>query len=244
MTFACAGSMLIRLRSACYAVVALAVTILFLTLSPSFVAPHRLGWPVLSVYIRTQIVLLRWICGLKYEVTGLEHLPDGPCIIASRHEATWETIFLPWLLNNPAVILKEEILHYPVVGLFTRRLGYIGVDRSGDLEAAKKTFETARAVSRTGRRVLIFPSGTRDPACRDRVQGGVGVLYRALKLPIVPITLNSGDHWCYRSWLRYPGTIRVAVLPAIAAGQPVRTVMAQLERDLSRPAFARKSANS
>jgi len=225
----------IWLRSFSYLVAAIAVTLPFMLLYPMILVPVRFGWPVLSAYIWVQTLLLRWICGVRYLITGLENLPDGPCILASRHESMWETIFLPWMLDNPAVILKKEILHYPVVGFVTRKLGYIGVDRSGDLEAAKQTFEMARAVARTGRGVLIFPNGTRDPQHRHRVQPGVAVLYRSLKLPCVPIILNSGDHWLYNSWLRRPGTIRIEILPAIPADQPVRTVMAQLQSDLSRP---------
>ncbi len=85
---------------------------------------------------------LRVVCGISYEITGLENLPDGPCILASRHEAMWETIFLPWMLGNPAVFLKSEILGYPIAGPVARKMGYIGVDRTGDLEAAKKSFDT------------------------------------------------------------------------------------------------------
>jgi len=235
MTALTGNPAVIRLRSLVYLVLSAMVTLPFLLLYPLILAPSRIVWSILAVYIRLQIVLLRWICGVRYRISGLENLPDGPCILASRHEAMWETIFLPWVLDNPAVILKAEILSYPLVGPVARKLGYIGVDRSGDLEAAKRTFDQARDVARAGRPVLIFPSGTRDPAHRNRVQGGVAVLYRSLKLPCVPIILNSGEHWLRKSFLRRPGTIEIEVLPPIPAHLPVREFMARLEHDLSQP---------
>jgi 1-acyl-sn-glycerol-3-phosphate acyltransferase len=225
----------IWIRSFGFAVATLITTAVFALIYPLILAPRRIVWSIVKVYIAVEIVWLRVICGIRYEVTGLENLPDGPCILASRHEAMWETIFLPWLLDNPAVFLKREILGYPLAGPVARKLGYIGVDRSGDLEAARQSFAQAREVTDAGRSVLIFPSGTRDPAQRSRVQTGVAVLYRQLGLPCVPVVLNSGDHWVYRSWLRRPGTIRVEFRPAIPAALPTRDFMARLERDLSSP---------
>ncbi|MGB5649104.1 MAG: 1-acyl-sn-glycerol-3-phosphate acyltransferase, partial [Sedimenticolaceae bacterium] len=41
---------------------------------------------------RFNLWLHRVICGLGYQIQGLEHLPtDGPCIIMSKHQSTWET---------------------------------------------------------------------------------------------------------------------------------------------------------
>jgi 1-acyl-sn-glycerol-3-phosphate acyltransferase len=205
----------------------------FVLLYPLILAPRGVVWAILSVHIRAQLFWQRWVAGVGYRIDGLEHVPDGPCILASRHESMWETILLPWVLGNPAVLLKREILAYPIAGPVARKLGYIGVDRSGDLEAAKRAFRQAQVAIESGRSVLIFPSGTREPGRRDRVQGGVAVLYRQLGVPVVPITLNSGDHWVFGSWLRWPGTIRIRVLPPIAPDLPTRDFMARLERDLT-----------
>ena len=235
MTVFSGRSAVIRMRSAAFVLLSVVTTLVFLLAYPMILTPRRIVWPILSLYIRTEIFWLRVVCGISYEITGLKNLPDGPCILASRHEAMWETIFLPWMLGNPAVFLKAEILGYPVAGPVARKMAYIGVDRSGDLEAAKKSFDQARKAARAGRSVLIFPSGTRDPDHRHRIQSGVAVLYRTLKLPCVPIILNSGEHWIYRSWDRRPGTIRIEVLPAIPAGLPTKEFMARLEQDLSRP---------
>lgn len=222
------------LRSAAYHVAWVVLTCCFLLLYPAVLAPRKIVWAILKTYIRINIWLLRWICRIRAEVSGAEHLPDEPCILASRHESMWETIYLPWLFDNPLVMLKAEILRYPFVGRVARALGHVGVDRSGDPVALKQMFETVREDTATGRSVLIFPSGTRDPARRDRVQPGTAVLYRVLRRPCVPILLDSGKCWINRSWLRRPGTIHVRILPAIPAGLSARDFTGRLVADMAK----------
>lgn len=229
-------SAVVGLRSVVFHVASGLLTLIFLLLFPLILAPQPVVWAILRRYIGVQLWLLRVICGLGYRVEGLEHLPGGPCIVAARHEAMWETLFLPLLLDNPAVFLKDEILRYPLAGRVARKLDHIGVDRSGSLDRAKAAFERARALTQAGRRVLIFPNGTRNPEHRYRVQTGVAVLYRMLKLPCVPVVLDSGDYWVYRRWLRRPGVITVRILPPIPAGLRTSGFVARLEHDLAQPA--------
>lgn len=227
---------LIGLRSLLFHLVAAAVTLIFLLLYPLILLPRRLVWAIMRRYIATQLWLLRVICGLGYRFEGAEHVPAGACILASRHEAAWETLFLPLVFDNPAVILKSEILSYPIAGPLARKLGFIGVERAGSADSIKATFARARKTARSGRSLLIFPSGTRDPAHKYRVQGGVSVLYRMLNLPCVPIVLDSGDFWLHRRWLRRPGVITVRVLPPIPTGLRAADFQTRLEADLARPA--------
>ncbi|WP_425052221.1 lysophospholipid acyltransferase family protein [Psychromarinibacter sp. S121] len=215
-----------------YFLLSVAVTLCFLPTTVLLAAPMSWAWPVLRAYVAIQLFLLRVICGQKVRVTGAENLGPGPSLIAARHEAMWETLFLPIQLGNPAVMLKQEILTYPLAGPVARKLGYIGIDRSGNLEAAKRSFAQARSAVDAGRRVLIFPSGTRDPARRDQLQAGVAVIYRQLGVPCVPVTLNSGDLWPHRSWLKRPGTVDVRICPPIPPGLKTRDFMARLNEDL------------
>lgn len=212
-----------------------AVVLLFLVFLPFIWAPLRFGWPVLRAFVFAQLWLLRVICGQRYKL-DLAHVPDGAAIYAVRHEALWETLVLPVLLNNPVVFLKQEILAYPVAGAVARKLGYIGLDRGGSTDRVRAAFDEARDRASDGRGFLIFPNGTRDPAQRDRVQTGVAVLYRALGVPCVPIVLDSGGLWPYKSWIRRPGVITVRALPPIAPGLRTSDLLKRLQADLSEPA--------
>jgi len=228
--------LVIGLRSLLFHLASALVSLAFLPLFPLVLGPRWLVWVILRRYVHIQLWLLQAICGLSYRLVGSENIPDGPVILAARHEAMWETLFLPLVFDLPAVILKQEILHYPLAGPIARKLGFIGVDRSGSPDGAKRTFDQARAVARGGRSILIFPNGTRDPARRFRVQKGVAVLYRALKLPVVPVVLDSGDYWIYRRWLRRPGVITVRVLPSIEPGLRTDALLSALEGEMARSA--------
>ena len=68
-----------------------------------------------------------------------------------------------------------------------------------------------------GRSILIFPEGTRTPVGSDApYQPGVGALARDLKLPLVPVALNSGLFWGRRRFLKRPGRIVVEILPPLS----------------------------
>jgi len=223
------------IRTIVYYAVAFVVTLAFLLTYPLIYAPVWVAWGVLRAYTHTLLWLLRVIVGQTYEVEGLENLPDGVCILACRHEAVWETFFLPVIFDMPSVLLKQEILRYPIAGPLSRKFGFIGVDRSGSLAAAKRAFEEARVAAENGRRVLIFPSGTRNPAKRDQVQPGVAVLYRTLQQPCVPVVLNSGLFWRFDDWKLHPGTIKVRISAAIPAGLRASELMTQLKAELAHP---------
>jgi 1-acyl-sn-glycerol-3-phosphate acyltransferase len=77
---------------------------------------------------------------------------------------------------------------------------------------------------------VIFPQGTRGaPGAPRVVQPGVSALATAMGVPVIPVATNSGAHWGRNSFLKYPGTIQVAVGPALPAELPRATLVAALE---------------
>ena len=76
---------------------------------------------------------------------------------------------------------------------------------------------------------MIFPEGTRRaPGAEPRYMPGVAYLYDEIRLPCVPIALNSGLFWPRRSLLRFPGTMLVEVLDPIPPGLDKRAFLARL----------------
>lgn len=206
-------------RSILFHVAAVALVAVFSPLAPLlFVRDGRhASWLVLT-YLRVLKRLLRVICGIDHRIEGLENLPPAPYLLASRHESAWEVMFFPLFFDNPAAFAKQEIFSYPLGGLIARRTGQIKVDRGGDLAALRSAFDGAKQVIASGRSVLIFPSGTRHVEGRDRIQAGVGALYELLRVPCVPVVLDSGRCWPPDTWLKYPGTIHVRIGPPIPPG--------------------------
>ena len=184
-------------------------------------------------YLGTVDVLERVILNLRHRVVGPEHLPDGPFIVACKHQSTWETQKLPLLFPDPAVIYKSELRRIPLWGWFMARAEMIAIERQTRSKALTSMVRQAKARADAGRPIVIFPQGTRiPPRARAPYKPGVAALYAALDLPVVPVALNSGLFWPRLSFLKKPGTITVQILPPIPPGLERRAFMERLERDI------------
>jgi len=196
--------------------------------------PRRQMVHVIEWYMRTIYFLERTILGLDYEVRGLENLPkQGSFILAAKHQSAWETMKLHLLINDPAVILKRELLFVPIWGWYAAKAHMIAVDRSARGRAIASMVEGARRVKSEDRPIVIFPQGTRTPVggyLPYRV--GVAVLYRELDVPIVPMALNSGVYWPRRSFRKRSGKVIVEFLPPITPGLGREAVIVELEQRL------------
>jgi 1-acyl-sn-glycerol-3-phosphate acyltransferase len=76
--------------------------------------------------------------------------------------------------------------------------------------------------------VVIFPEGTRvGVGDAPPLAAGFAGLYKMLKLPVVPVALNSGSVWT-RRFIKYPGTITMTLAQTIPPGLPRGDVEAQV----------------
>jgi 1-acyl-sn-glycerol-3-phosphate acyltransferase len=197
---------------------------------PMLLAPRRWVMRFGRFWAQCVLALLRIIVGLEGEVHGREYLPDGPFILAMKHQSAWDTLVLPVVLGDPAVVLKRELLLVPFYGWYAARAGSIAIDRKGGAGALRRMVAAARRATAAGRPVVIFPEGTRTaPGCRLAYQPGIAALYQALQLPVIPAAVNSGLFWGRRSFVKRPGRIILAFLPPIAPGFSRRHFMAELE---------------
>ncbi|MFI5000937.1 MAG: lysophospholipid acyltransferase family protein [Reyranellales bacterium] len=197
--------------------------------SPILLLPRRcvLAWA--HLWLGFCLGWLRLTCRLGHRLSGLENLPKGPAIIASKHQSTWETLALALLFPDVAIVLKRELLFIPVVGWAMARAGNISVVRSEGSTALRSLLRQGRAVLDDGRSILIFPEGTRVAVGAERpYHGGTAALYRQLGVPVVPVALNSGLFWGRRKFIKRPGTIDVEILPPIAPGLAREEFMATL----------------
>jgi 1-acyl-sn-glycerol-3-phosphate acyltransferase len=175
--------------------------------------------------------LLKVIVGLDHEIRGLDRLPRNGCIIAMKHQSAWDTLILPVVLSDPAIVLKRELLLLPFYGWYAARAGSIAIDRKAGAGAVRRMLAKARPVATSGRPIVIFPEGTRvAPGERRAYQPGVAALYQLLGLPLVPAAVNSGLYWGRRSFLKRPGRIVLEFLDAIPPGRTRPRLMAELER--------------
>jgi 1-acyl-sn-glycerol-3-phosphate acyltransferase len=184
----------------------------------------------LELWAKGDLWILRVVAGQRMRVIGQDNVPDAPALIASKHQAEWETMALLPILPRSVVILKKELLAIPLYGWYARHFGMIPIDRSAGSSSLKKLAVDAEKALKRGAQVVIFPEGTRRPvgAGPDYKPGAV-FLYDKLKVPMVPVALNSGLLWPRRRFVRYPGTVTVSFLPPIPPGLPRAEARARLE---------------
>lgn len=175
----------------------------------------------------------KWILGITYDVKGIENIPEGCCIIASKHQSMWETCKLHVLFHQPAIVLKEELVRIPIWGWYGRASGAIPVDRASGGRALIKMMNAAKRAKEAGRPIVLFPQGTRLlPGAKEPYKVGVAALYQALKVPVVPVALNSGLYWPKKQFIKKPGVIKVEILPAIPSNLSRAEMMRQLEEKI------------
>jgi 1-acyl-sn-glycerol-3-phosphate acyltransferase len=182
------------------------------------------GWAHLMLW------LLRVVCGLRVQVTGREHLPDGPAVIAAKHQSAFDTIIWLALLRDPVYVLKRELLRIPVWGTIARKYGAIAVDRTGGASALKQMVRAATAAAAEGSQIIIFPEGTRtQPGQRVPYLPGVVALGVAVGRPIIPVATDSGVFWGRHGFAKRPGLLTVAVLPPLPAGLPRAALLTKMQ---------------
>jgi 1-acyl-sn-glycerol-3-phosphate acyltransferase len=200
---------------------------------PTLVMPR---WGILAVakfWARSNLWLLRAVCGVNVEFRGLAKIPPGPLLVSSKHQSLWETFALLLILSDPAYIMKRELMWIPFFGWYARKVGMIPIDRGRRSQALADMNARARQELARNRQIIIFPEGTRrPPGAEPRYKYGVAHLYLETGVPCLPIALNSGLFWPRRSLRRYPGTIRVEVLDPIPPGLGKEAFFERLQREI------------
>ncbi len=208
-----------------WAVTSLPLMIVFLPFPPMVMRRVVRGWSYIVLGFTKGIV------GINHEFRGLEHLPEGSVILASKHQSAWDTAIFYLLVPDPIYVMKKELLAIPFWGWYARRAQSIAVDRSAGASALKSLVADGKATVGRGNQIIIFPEGTRTaPGTHYPYQPGIAALYAKTQAPVVPVALNSGLFWPRRGFKKMPGTIVVELLEPMPEGLDRRTFMAELER--------------
>ena len=123
-----------------------------------WMAARWLGWAIDGA---------RVLIGIRVEVSGMEHLPQGetsPAVLLVKHQSTLETFLMPTLMPHPlAYVFKKELIYVPFFGWAMGRMDMIHIDRSLRASAFNKVVEQGKRLLAQGIWVIMFPEGTRSP---------------------------------------------------------------------------------
>ncbi|MEO6092302.1 MAG: lysophospholipid acyltransferase family protein [Novosphingobium sp.] len=177
------------------------------------------GW---SRYHRACV---RHLLGIRLEIRGAPPPPDA--MVAMKHESFFEAIDQPALFDDPVVLAKAELLRIPMWGRIAAAYGLIPVERDQGARALRTLLTAARARTQDGRRLVIFPEGTRVVHGEaPTLQAGFAALYKLLGVPVVPVSVDSG--LLYHRWWKRRGTITIAFGEPIAPGLPRAEIEARV----------------
>jgi 1-acyl-sn-glycerol-3-phosphate acyltransferase len=205
-----------------FAIVSLVLSLVF---CPVLILPRRAAVWLARLWARATLWGLKIFAGIDMRVTG--DAPRGGVLVASKHMSMWDTLALYLTLDDPAIVLKRQLLLVPFFGWFVWKAAAIPIDRQGGAGAMLKMIQAARKVTAAGRPILIFPEGTRKkPGAPPDYKPGVAGIYGLLGATCVPVALDSGRYWT--GFIKKPGTITLAFLEPIPAGLKRGPFMATL----------------
>ena len=177
---------------------------------------------IASFWISFILKLLRFLCGLDWEVKGLSNIPNSPVIVISNHQGQWESLYLQTLIHPISSIIKQELLLIPFFGWALAFMGPIPINRKNKFQSLRKVIDEANKRLNDGSSVLIFPEGTRIKPENGIAEfsNSCGLLSVKNNIPILPICHNSGKFWENKKFIKKSGLINVRIGPLFKGDDP------------------------
>jgi 1-acyl-sn-glycerol-3-phosphate acyltransferase len=178
--------------------------------------------------------ILLGLGGVRVTCAGLENLRSpGPFVLASNHASYVDVPVL--LASLPATFLfvaKKEVMGWPLVGRFARKVGHLTVDRFDVQQGVADAVTVAQALA-TGENVLFFPEATFTHAAGMR-PFRLGAFKAAAEagVPVLPIALYGTRRILRaRDWRPRPGRVHLSIGPPLRAeGEGWRAVVSLRDR--------------
>jgi len=180
--------------------------------------PYKICFSIVSSWCTFNVHWLRLTCGINYEITGLENIPEQACVIMSNHQSTWETLAYPSIFPTLTWVIKRELLFVPLFGWGIASTQPIALNRKQGKKAFQQLIKDGKEKLNLGRFIIIFPEGTRIPYGEEReLKIGGFVLAKKSKTHILPVAHDAGRLWPRRGFIKTPGTIHLHI------GKPIPT---------------------
>src|SRR5262252_9306695 len=159
--------------------------------------------------------------GVRVRVKGRERIPQRVCLFAANHTSSADAPAIVGAIpRRVAILLKESLFKWPIVGEAFRSVHFIPVNR-GARDSAIVSVEKATEAMKAGQSFLIYPEGTRSPDGRlQEFKKGAVVMAIKAGVSIVPMICSGAQRIMEKhSLVIHPGEIVVEFLTPIDASQ-------------------------
>jgi 1-acyl-sn-glycerol-3-phosphate acyltransferase len=186
------------------------------------------GW--VRLYVLTMRFGMEHIAGIRMEARGKGNLPDGPFILAAKHQSWGDGYFAYSEVAGLTFVTGDHLEKFPFMERVLGKLGAIVVDNCGGHEARKDLANDFAMAREVGRSVLIYPEGHLTKVrTRERYRSGVWHMQKASGWPVVPAATNLGMRWAQEAFRKTPGPAVLEFLEPIPAGMDKDAFLELLE---------------
>lgn len=175
---------------------------------------------------------VRFWLGATIEKRGRENIPEGPYVIAPKHQSELDVPVIFGEHQDCGAVVMKELGDLPFLGALIRKLDLISVSvENGPQGMTEMIRAGAERVAAQGRPILIYPEGELMAlGAKERYRSGVFNIYDSAKIPVLPIAQSLGAIWPKREWGKKPGrTGAIRYLEPIQPGLDRETFMALIE---------------
>jgi 1-acyl-sn-glycerol-3-phosphate acyltransferase len=147
--------------------------------------------------------------GWGVRVWHKKRLPQGgPMLLVSNHQSHMDPPLVGMAVGDPCTYLaRHDLFKVPGLSWLIRRLGAVPIDR----ETGKDGLAAVLDLLAQGKRVIMFPEGTRTPDGElQPIKPGVALLVKKAKCPVVPVGVVGAYHcWPKKQVLPVPAPLGV-----------------------------------
>jgi 1-acyl-sn-glycerol-3-phosphate acyltransferase len=187
---------------------------------------------------RGGVKLAMALIGSPLRVSGLENLPESPCVAVANHASYMDGLVLTAALPARfSFVVQDGAANWPYVGLVIKRMSVIFINRSSAREGARQTRDLIRRLAQ-GESLAVFPEGTfrKEPGLMTFRNGAFLVAAHA-QVPVVPCAIRGTRRLLGegQKLLGY-SPISIQILPAIHSQAGNDRAAVNLLRDRAREA--------
>jgi long-chain acyl-CoA synthetase len=152
------------------------------------------SWPTHNIFKSLAKYLFKIY--FRFHGEGVNNIPEGPCIITPNHQSFIDGLFVAAFLKRKVFketyfYAKKKHVKNAFLRFLARTNNVIVVDLEGNI---KESIHQMAAALKEGRKVIIFPEGTRSKTGElGEFKKTFAILSTELDVPVVPVAIEGAD---------------------------------------------------